>query len=315
MSLINLSKYFDENHQSKYESYFLIKNYNAGVDLVNQYKVKNCLIIDKDCSLEEEITSINTLIRKEEMNLLFFEITERKLSDYVGLDSTIRKICVNFDGHILNDLDLVIDWDVDAHNFFDINKYPNTKFLLGPEFVILPKEFYSDRVKNRKMSLSNKKILIAMGGADEFDFTGKIVDVIIKSKLSIELTIIVGSGYEFKHALEERLSNSKLIYQIKQNITNMLDEYLNCDIGIGAGGLTSSELVASKTQAIIIATYQHQVARCQYFYKKGWVNYLGYRKFSPIELVRAIQHPVKAADDFVFSTHKIFNSINDGLNE
>lgn len=60
MSLINISRYFDE----KYEKYFIIKNYKAGVDLINKYDVKNCFIIDSECSLEEEIAYINDVISK-----------------------------------------------------------------------------------------------------------------------------------------------------------------------------------------------------------------------------------------------------------
>ena len=59
----------------------------------------------------------------------------------------------------------------------------------------------------------------------------------------------------------------------------MLDEYLSCNIGIGAGGLTSSEMVATRLSTILIATYKHQIARCKYFDKQGWAKYLGYRDF------------------------------------
>ncbi|EQB39200.1 hypothetical protein M947_08585 [Sulfurimonas hongkongensis] len=309
MSLINISRYFDES----YKKYFIVKDYKAGVDLIKKYNLSNCFIIDSAIKLKDEIIYINKFIKKYDVDILFLEITERKLSEYLGLDKDVKKVAVNFDGHILDDLDLVIDWDVEAYKFFDTKRYPKTNFLLGPEYVILPKEFYYENIVERRVDLPTKKILIAMGGADEFDFTRKIVESIIKSKINIELNIIIGSGYEYRDGLESRLKNSDIKYKIKQNITNMLDEYLNCDIGIGAGGLTSSEMVATKISPILIATYEHQIARCRYFDKQGWAKYLGYREFKNNELINAILNPIKLVDKNIFDTDKIVELVDELL--
>lgn len=307
MSLINLSFYFDER---EWESYFIIRSYKAGVELVKKYNLKNIFIIDENLSLDEEIKYINDFIKDNSIDIIFFEITERKLSNYIGIDS-IKKVAVNFDGHILNDLDLVIDWDVEAYKFFDTDKYPKTKFLLGAQYVILPKEFYSQKVQNRKLNYPAKKLLIAMGGADELNFTQKVVNSIIKSELDIELNIIVGAGYEHRDELEKTLKSSNLKFGIKQNIKNMLNEYLDADIAIGAGGLTSSELVASKTPAILIATYEHQVARCKYFGEQKFAKYLGFREFNEKELIEAIKNPIKIEKNNLFDTNAIVKEIDE----
>jgi spore coat polysaccharide biosynthesis predicted glycosyltransferase SpsG len=304
ISLINISKYFDE-----YENYFIIKNYSAAVSLVKKYKLNNCHIIDAKSSLSEEITYINNIIENNQIDILFLEITERRLSDYQGLTQKCKKVAVNFDGYILEDLDIVIDWDVEAYKFFDTSKYSNTKFLLGAKFVILPKEFYNlsnKSIKHRDF----KKILIAMGGADEFDFTNKVVHSIKQINLkNIELNIIVGAGYENKVKLEENLLKSNIKYTIKQNITNMLNEYLDCDIGIGAGGLTSSEMVAAKVSTILIATYEHQIARCKYFDQQKWAKYLGYRRFDKQELKNTILNPIILDNIDIFNTQEVVNEI------
>ncbi len=305
MSLINISKYFDE----KDEKYFIIKDFKAGLNLVEKYNVPNCFIIEKKISIENEVEYINSFVSDNKIDYLFLEITEIKLSSYIGLTKKVKKICVNFDEHILDDFDLVIDWDVEANKFFDVKKYPKTKFLLGPEYVILPKEFYGNKILSRKNTLSNNKILIAMGGADELNFTSKIIDCLISSKLRYELTIIVGSGYEYKHDLVAKLQNSNLKYTIKQNISNMIDEYMDCDIGIGAGGLTSSELVATKVSPILIATYKHQIARCQFFHNYGWAKYLGYRKFKDSDLIDAILNPIVPTEEQIFNTQEIIDEI------
>lgn len=306
MSLINISKYFDDND----EKYFIIKPYKAGIDLINKYGIENCFILDENISIDDEINYINTFIEDNNIDIVFFEITERKLSDYQSITSKVKKVAVNFDGHIPDNLDLVIDWDVEAYKFFEPKKYPNTKFLLGAEYVILPKEFYSDKVLSRKKN-DIPKVLIAMGGADELNFTKKVVDAILSSDLEVELNIIIGSGYNYKKELEIVLKNGRLQYQLKQNITNMLDAYLNCDIGIGAGGLTSSEMVAAKISPILIATYEHQIARCKYFDQKGWAKYLGFRNCDTKELIDAVIDPLIIKGQIPFQTKSIIESINE----
>lgn len=305
VSLINISKYFDKD----YEKYFIIKDYKAGVNLIKKQNIKNCSVIDSKISIEDEVKYINNFIVQNNIDILFLEITETKLSNYVGLSKNIKKVAVNFDGYILDDLDLVIDWDVEAYRFFDTLKYPNTKFLLGAKYVILPKEFYSSKVVSRQNRVDYPKILIAMGGADEFDFTSKIVQSIISLDIKVELNIIIGSGYEHKDNLENILNKSNLKYNIKQNIINMLDEYLNSDIGIGAGGLISSEMVASKLPSVLIATYEHQIARCKYFDTQGWAKYLGYRRFDNKKLKEAILNPVRLVTNNIFDTQRIVDEI------
>ena len=305
-SLINLSEYL---HKDKWEIFFLIRNYKAGVDLAKKRGIQNLIIIDSDLSIENEIIYINNFIEDNQLDYIFFEITERKLSEYSNISKDIKKIAVNFDGDIFQDLDLVINWDIEAKNYYQIEDYPNTKFLLGSEYVILPKEFYTRSTKDRIFNNPPKQILIAMGGADEFDFTGKIIDIIIKNQLNIELNIIIGSGYEFRIQLEDRLSNSNFKYAIKQNIVNMLNEYLSCDIAIGAGGLTSSELVALHIPTILIATYKHQEARCRYFDKQGWVKYLGLRQLLEIDLLNALSNPIYPKNKNMFKTKVIIDEI------
>lgn len=306
MSLINLSFYF-----KNYESHFLIKNYEAAVKLVNEYELKNVNLIPYDISIEDEISYINNFAKEYEIDVFFFEITERKFSDYQGLVQNVKKVVVNFDGYITNDLDIVIDWDVVAHKYFDTKSYPNTQFLLGAEYVILPKSFYSENVKNRKNTLSNKRVLIALGGADEHDYTSKIVQTIIKSGLDIELNIVIGAGYTKRDALEAMLNQTSIIYEINQNVSNMLEQYLSCDVGIGAGGLTSSELIATKTSAILIALYEHQIERCTYFYEAGWAHYLGFMDFEESALIDALKQPLPPTETSIFNTYKIVESVND----
>jgi spore coat polysaccharide biosynthesis predicted glycosyltransferase SpsG len=309
MSLIHLSKYFEDD---KWETHFMIRGYDAGVKLAKRYNLKHLEIIPSDISVIDEVDVINQYSTKKDIDMLFFEITERKLTEYQGLLPEVKKACVCFDGVILDDLNLVVDWDVAASKYFRPENDPNSIYLLGPKYVILPKEFYCDyRIKQRNYNSKIKNVLIAMGGADEFNFTQKIVELLIKKRPDLYLTIIIGSGYEFRKKLEDRLSYFSANYSIKHNITNMLDEYLLADIGIGAGGLISSELVASRTPALLLATCEHQVARCQYYANEGWAIYLGLRTFDEKSILTSLEKVPQPKKMPFFNTKKIVETCNE----
>lgn len=271
MSLVNLSAYFDD-----YESYFLAQKTMAAKNIFESYGVKNVFWLKENCDVKEDVEAINGLIAEHKIDLLFFEITERKLTDYDGLNEGVKKACVNFDGYAPQSMSLIVNWDIAAEKLYDKSRFLNSKFLLGSKYVILPKAFYVKEIQNRVYADKRKKVLIAMGGADELDFTSKVANALALD--GYELTIIVGGGYEKKEELVNSLAKKRANFSVKSNVSDMLKEYMACDFAVGAGGLTSSELVASHTPCAIIATYEHQTARCEYFDARGWIKYLGFRE-------------------------------------
>ena len=111
MSLVNLSRYFEAEG---WECFYMVKNYNAAINLLNKNKITNIEIIKESISISQEVEYLNIYTAENKIDMVFFEITERKLSEYHGLSKNIQKVCVCFDGYIPNDIDIVIDWDVQA---------------------------------------------------------------------------------------------------------------------------------------------------------------------------------------------------------
>lgn len=311
MSLIHLSKYFERDG---WEAHFMVRNYPAGIELVEKNKIKFVNVLPGDISVSEEVLHINDYVAEHDINMVFFEITEFKLVEYNGLSSKVKKACVSFDGAIPHGLDLVIDWDVEADKFFDTARFPETNFLLGPEFVILPISFDFSRVVQRKYKRVADNLLVCMGGADEHDFTKKIVDVLINNQIRSKITVILGSGYVNELNLRQSLLAGGLDFNIKKNVQNMFEEYLACDVAVGAGGLTSSELVATRTPSILVATYQHQVARCNYFHSLGVATYLGFRSFDADVLLDKIFALTPPPYSIEFKPEAIVSACNEVAN-
>ncbi|MBF0568611.1 MAG: hypothetical protein HQK95_07045 [Nitrospirae bacterium] len=307
MSLVNLSRYFENNG---WETFFLIRGYEAGIKIMEGRGVKNVSTIPPDCPLQEEQKAINNIVIKKNIDILFLEITERKLTDYVLPDS-VKKVCVNFDGIIPDGMDIVINWDVEGTVHFDNKRYPKTRFLLGPQYIILPVNFDKGRIAARTYAPKPQNVLIAMGGADELNFTQKVINTILEDEPDMKITVIIGAGYLYKKELETSLSKSENGHVVKQDVSDMFEEYMNCDVAVAAGGLTSYELIATATPAILIATYAHQIERCKYFDHEGWVRYLGYRSYERNELRHLVKNPPPPPNTNMFDTQKIIEAVNE----
>jgi len=307
MSLIHLSRYLERDG---WETHFMIRDYKAGVDLAAKYGIRKIQVMDGNLTIQGEVDEINKYIEEQRIDVVFFEITERKLTEYDGITSRVIKACVSFDGVVPDKTDLVVNWDVEAHTRFNTARYPDTMFLLGPEYVILPSEFDLTKIQKRMYKESPERLLVAMGGADEFNITQKLVDVLKRNKIKLKVHVIVGAGYGYLETLHNSLKNSGLQYEIKQNITNMFNEYLECDVAVGAGGLTSYELIAAATPALLIAAYEHQVARCVYFDSQGWAKFMGFREFDGDRLSFLINHPPVSRGGYRFNTRAIVDAVN-----
>jgi len=275
MSFIHLSR----NFSNEWEIFFIVKDYKATTGLIKKYNLKNIYLLDNAISIKDEIDYINYFIKKNNIFSFFLQTNENKLGVYNDINVEFRA-CVHFDSDLPLNCDLVLSWNYDSKDYFDIEKYKNTKLFVGAEYVALPLNFNFKEIEKRVYKEKRKNLLVSMGGADEKNLTLDVVKNIYRLNLNLNMTIILGSGYEFDTKLLSYLNNTKLTYIIKKSVDDMYSEYMNCDLAIGTGGLTVSELVATRTPSLIVSAYEHQIERCDYFDKKGLIKHLGYMNTS-----------------------------------
>ncbi len=288
VSLINLAEYFNRR---KWVTSFLCRRTEIAEKILKDRGIKNVDFINYDSGIDEELKRIEFLASSQNIDVVFMEITERPLSDYNGLRGPFIKACVTFSAEIPNKFDVIIDWDIDAKRSKSCVDSSETIFLCGPEYVILPLDFDKKIIRSREYGASVNNILIFMGGCDEFDFTSKILKVISGSELGSEITVILGAGNPNFVKLKNEFSAVSGI-NFKRNISNMFNEYMKADVAISAGGIASFELIASRTPSLLIATYEHQNKRCEYFHRMKWATYLGFRDFNKDKLLRGLENPV-----------------------
>ena len=272
VSLIQLAKTFDKKG---WESWFMIRDSQGAKSLMADYAITRFEVIPDSYSPANEVADLNDFLSENGFSHLFLCITERSLTDYAKLFPAIVKGCINFDGVVTKDWNLVVNWNFPEPTLYKQENFPETRFLLGPEFVILPDNFDQGVIEKRTFKKPIQKLLITMGGADEFNLTTEVVRKIIEEKLDLRLTIILGAAFGAQAELNALLASSGLTYECKTAVSDMFAEYMSCDAAIGTGGLTSSELVATHTPALLVAAYEHQSARCNHFDDHKMAIFLG----------------------------------------
>lgn len=286
LSLIYLSEHF-----ASQEKVFVVNETKESRDILEENGITNVIYLPDFEEMKEEVEWINSLIRQNEIDILFLEITSKDILPYKNA-MVPYKVCINFDGIIPKNMDLVINWDIGSAGLYDREKCPNTRFLLGPEFVVLKKEITDKSCQlkgERTEDREAETVLISFGGFDEFNFTIEIIKALEAIDDKLKLNIILGAGYSQEERLQVFLEKSRFTgYRVQRNIKYMMKEFLDTDLAIISGGLSLFEALSLKVPVAAIATYEHQIERCEFFEKKGFMKYLGFRQYDTEKLEKAV---------------------------
>ena len=189
---------------------------------------------------------------------------EIKVSEYF---KTSRMLVIDDLADREHECDLLLDQTLGRmHKDYSEKVERPCEFLFGPRYSLLRNEFKEWRkfsLSRRKKILVNK-VLITLGGADQYNLTEKILKGLEKSEYAdvIAFTVIIGAANVWLNKILEFKMSSRLNIDIKIDIHNMAELMAKSDICIGASGSTSWERCAMglPTIAIIMADNQTKIA-------------------------------------------------------
>lgn len=173
----------------------------------------------------------------------------------------MKVLFIDDEGHAKNySADCVLNQNMDATE----NKYTArskaTRLLLGTRYVLLRREFRSQRPKERKTSAKNLHLLVTLGGADAMNITSKVVET-MSNPSSIHTTVVIGGANPHRTAIETLCREKRMNSVVDTaNLRTLMEE---TDIAITAGGTTSYEFayMGVPTLTLIIADNQRAVAQ------------------------------------------------------
>ncbi len=254
------------------ESTFIIADEEAK-ELIDNYEYPTICLSSTWNHLDDEIVELTSLIKELNINQLFVDsyfVTKVYLSK---LKELIKIIYLDDINTFLYPVDVIINYNIYAKNYNYLNKYRNTKLLLGCDYVPLRKEFQNQRYIVREQVTN---ILITTGGTDSYNMSGNLLNTILyKSQYAnTNFHVVVGNfniHIDNLIDIQQKHSNVKLYKNIKY-ISKLMKE---SDLAITAGGSTLYELCACGVPSITFSFADNQIDGVVEFHNQNLIYYAG----------------------------------------
>ncbi|MBU1908469.1 MAG: hypothetical protein KJ726_00290, partial [Verrucomicrobia bacterium] len=176
-----------------------------------------------------------------------------------------------------HDADLILDQNYGA----DVSLYGTSsrvgRFLLGTDYVLLRREFRLRRKTPRDVADRAGKILIAMGGSDPDNLSGKVIEV-LRGLLDDGATFKVVAGPACPHldVLRKRSGESAGRIDLIADSNDMPDLLAWADLVILAGGGTLWEALCMGCPVVSLARHPVQDVILGKMGKAGIIAYAGF---------------------------------------
>ncbi len=178
--------------------------------------------------------------------------------------------------------DILINGNIHAGDLNYIGKKKSTRFLLGPEYLVMKSEYWNPKSSDE----SENSLLITTGGADFFDLMPKFLEAL--KKLPVKKRVIVGPGFSQSQIrklemLSKNMTDCELIY----TPSSLKDYIAQSSIVLSASGSTIYEILTMKRLPIIfsMADNQRMIAKKLEGFgitNLGWYEYIDFEKLPEI---------------------------------
>lgn len=158
----------------------------------------------------------------------------------------------------------------------ETSSHSHDRELTGPRYFIVPRE-YCEVAQNRSdpLQVDELRVMVFFGGVDRDNATQSTVDALIASgKKGLVIEVVVGQQNQISQKLKDRYEQNSLV-RIHDSMSSLADLMANCDMAIGAGGVTALERVAARLPSIVFSLAPNQVPVCTQLDAEGLSNYAG----------------------------------------
>lgn len=151
-----------------------------------------------------------------------------------------------------------------ASDDYEVLVPPTCTKLIGPRYSLLRPEFTElrpDSLERRRFP-QLKRILISLGGIDQSNMTGKVLEALSTSNLPIdtELDIVMGSSAPHLDKVKNQTSRLPFKAEVSVNVTDMARRMYCADLAIGAAGGTAWERCCLGLPTILLILAENQVS-------------------------------------------------------
>lgn len=277
----------------------LVKRKNNCYFLSNIDSEKLCEKIGKSNMGFEKISTspgsnqdLNCLIKFSKDNDIDWVVTDhyKVNSKYIKeiKDNGFKVLSIDDTAQIYYPSNVVVNQNVGSEKLeFDADN--NTRFLLGPKYVMLREELLRKNEKNVRKDV--KKILVTLGGMNYRNLALQVLETLTEIiEDNIEMIVVFGPLNKIDEEFQSKINEEfKYNFRFVFSPENMSDLYLESDIAISAGGSSCYELAYFGIPNIIITIAENQLNIAKELDKKNVSVYLGRKEnFSSKKLSESI---------------------------
>jgi UDP-2,4-diacetamido-2,4,6-trideoxy-beta-L-altropyranose hydrolase len=152
-----------------------------------------------------------------------------------------------------------------------------TQTLIGPAYALLRPEFskWCEHSLQRRAQPQLKNLLITMGGVDQANATGQVLDALTQCELPTDLrvTVVMGPTAPWLAQVQAQAAVMPCPTQVQAGVSNMAQLMAESDLCIGAAGGSAWERCALglPTLVLILAANQHSGAMALQTHEAAWV--------------------------------------------
>lgn len=142
---------------------------------------------------------------------------------------------------------------------------PHCQLLIGPRFALLRPEFAASRLyslQRREAGLALRHLLITMGGVDQPNATGQVLQALKTCALPREcrITVVMGLTSPWLQNIRELAAQMPWPTAVVVNVNDMAQRMADSDLAIGAAGSTSWERCCLGLPTLIVVLAENQRA-------------------------------------------------------
>ncbi len=137
------------------------------------------------------------------------------------------------------------------------------RILLGTNYALLRSEFNDCRnfaLNRRNTNLTVRNILVSLGGVDQANLTGKVLNQLKRFEWNSDfrIDVIAGKGFMHQSEIEQQLASIQVETTLEIDVNDMANRIANADLGIGAFGVSTWERFCLGLPSVNIVTQENQ---------------------------------------------------------
>ena len=169
-------------------------------------------------------------------------------------------------------------------------RYPDTRLIVGPKYAPLDIGYESFHSKFDIKNIDQDLIFINFGTLDYFSLTRRTIENLLLEFPLLKMRVVIQKNNTDLKLIEKLSTESGARIELFVEPNNLAKIMLNCNLSIGAGGISLWERFCLGLNAITVATADNQVEVLIQLHEDGYLNHLGEAsKISDKELIDSVK--------------------------